>query len=300
MKTLLLGNGLNMLDGAPSWRKLMDDLCQEDNVHLDSNIPSPLQFEMLNARRGWDPVYRYKDNIRLLKESIAKRVAKSYRIDSFVYEAVRSGGYSNILTTNYDMSLENCFGFSQFKKNRNLYKYGKIYMFDPTAELADRCKLFHIHGLAEYPNTICIGYEHYAGYIQQMRSKLVNPSNEEDARPATVDIIKSSKSTRDYWPDLFFVSDIDIVGLGLSFDEIDLWWLLSLRAALYAGQEDIKDKMNSICYYLPKPKQESADDSTTSLKSALKGVDVSFKCVEGKSYKECYRKIFNMLANKRS
>lgn len=173
-------------------------------------------------------------------------------------------------------------------------------MFDPTAKLADGCKLFHIHGLAEYLKTICIGYEHYAGYIQQTRSKLVNPSNKENAHPAIVDIIKSSKSTRVYWPDLFFVSDIDIVGLGLSFDEIDLWWLLSLRAALFAGQEDIKNKMNSICYYLPKLKQESADDSTASLKSALKGVNVSFKCVEGKSYEECYRKIFNKLANKQS
>lgn len=286
-----------MLSGAPSWQKLMHDLCKDSNVHLDSNIPSPLQFEMLNAKRGWDPIYRYKDNIRLLKESIADRVAHNYRIDSYVSDAISRGGYSNVLTTNYDMSLENCFGFSQSRKDKTSYSKDKKYLFEPTAELGDNCRLFHIHGLAEYPNTICIGYEHYAGYIQQMRSKLVNPSNKDDARPAIVDIIRSSKSNRQYWPDLFFISDIDIVGLGLGFDEIDLWWLLSLRAAVFAGQDDIKERMNSIRYYLPKPKQGLADNSMTSLKSALNGVGVSFKCVDGESYQECYQEIFKNLAN---
>lgn len=297
MKTILIGNGLNMLSGAPSWQKLMHDLCKDSNVHLDSNIPSPLQFEMLNAKRGWDPIYRYKDNIRLLKESIADRVAHNYWIDSYVSDAISHGGYSNVLTTNYDMSLENCFGFNQSREDKTSYSKDKKYLFEPTAELADNCRLFHIHGLAEYPNTICIGYEHYAGYIQQMRSKLVNPSNKDDARPAIVDIIRSSKSDRQYWPDLFFISDIDIVGLGLSFDEIDLWWLLSLRAAVFAGQDDIKERMNSIRYYLPKPKQGLADNSITSLKSALNGVGVSFNCVGGDSYQECYQEIFKNLAN---
>ena len=57
------------------------------------------------------------------------------------------------------------------------------------------------------------------------------------------------KAPEELWPTLFFTSDIAIMGLGLSFSEIDLWWLLAYRASFFLRDSPCEVKKNSIIYF---------------------------------------------------
>lgn len=57
------------------------------------------------------------------------------------------------------------------------------------------------------------------------------------------------------WVDLFFISDIHIIGLNLGYEETDLWWVLNKRRRI--KQEDPKLINNDIFYY---PVEKIRDD----------------------------------------
>ena len=63
----------------------------------------------------------------------------------------------------------------------------------------------------------------------------------EDRPPITSNNILS-------WIDLFFMSNLYIIGLGLNYEEIDLWWILTIRKRLIQkiGRNHIN---NNIIYY---------------------------------------------------
>lgn len=63
------------------------------------------------------------------------------------------------------------------------------------------------------------------------------------------------------WAELFFNSNIYIVGLGLSSDELDIWWLLMRRAQLLADR-DMSGKIANRIIYFPLITEEGRRDFT--------------------------------------
>ena len=51
------------------------------------------------------------------------------------------------------------------------------------------------------------------------------------------------------WIDLFFVAPIYMIGIGLSFDEIDIWWILNKRKRLFNQGQLLLLPKNDIYYY---------------------------------------------------
>ncbi len=49
------------------------------------------------------------------------------------------------------------------------------------------------------------------------------------------------------WVDLFFVSDIHIIGLNLGYEETDLWWVLNKRRRIKQAESNLI--RNRIFYY---------------------------------------------------
>ena len=96
------------------------------------------------------------------------------------------------------------------------------------------------------------------------------------------------------WVDKFFTDDISIIGLGLNFQEIDLWWILDFRAReKYTGNKEINNK---ITYYCP----ISEDPSRIPVLKALGVVvkEIPFEQQDDQSetkYADLYKKIFNEL-----
>lgn len=136
------------------------------------------------------------------------------------------------MTTNYDQVLETC-----LPPAHNCRIDDQKYLLHRTGEVYGR-PLYHIHGIAgrRRNNTICIGYEHYMGYVQKLRSRLIEDLGRHEVARHVAYLMLGLDRASDTWEDLFFSSDIAIVGLGLGYEEADLWELITLRAAvLYTG-----------------------------------------------------------------
>jgi len=55
------------------------------------------------------------------------------------------------------------------------------------------------------------------------------------------------------WVDFFFMHDVHIIGLGLDFVEIHLWWLLTYRARANISGKSCTQ--NRVIYYCPRERQ---------------------------------------------
>ena len=95
------------------------------------------------------------------------------------------------------------------------------------------------------------------------------------------DRLKESINEPLSWIDLLFTSDIHIIGLGLSFEETDLWWVLNKRARMKWAGDNI---INRIFYY---PTQNLSND----IRQMLQQFDVEI--VEPKRYGLPYMDVYN-------
>jgi hypothetical protein len=117
---------------------------------------------------------------------------------------------------------------------------------------------WHIHGSELTPQSITLGYEHYGGYLQQMRNYVVTGTKGNYIKKRFDPIalrIKENNINYESWIDYFFTHDIEIFGLNFDFVEIHLWWLLTYRARLKVTMQ--VEINNKIRYFYPK-KYETA------------------------------------------
>lgn len=229
---LLIGNGLNRYykDSIP-WDKLLERIAQEYNVQFNKNNPFPLEFEsianqILNSdKRNADEVYSE------IKSSIASMVSSQEPNRGSLQELFAATiPVYHILTTNYDYMLENAYmAYAKTKPsecNKSEKKYS-LYRFEKCGDKT----FYHIHGEAAKEKSLCLGYEHYAAYLVEMRKHL-------KTLPAMSDrVLRKSMPDKHSWVDLFFTHDIYILALTLDTNEIDLWWLLTYRAFLYYSND---------------------------------------------------------------
>jgi hypothetical protein len=99
--------------------------------------------------------------------------------------------------------------------------------------------------------SICLGYEHYIGVVEKLRNELHSKQNNEIHKMKIKQILYGESPQLNTWGEQFYTSDIDIIGLDLSNDEIDLWWLITHRAYLfYSNYCGLKDKIkNTITFH---------------------------------------------------
>jgi len=143
---------------------------------------------------------------------------------------------NDILTTNYDYTFERAYK-NEFDRPSKTSGEETKYSLYRKITLDSKC-FYHIHGEAKYHTTLCLGYEHYVGYLAKMREYLrAEPrvSKRFDGNVVALRTIDDGREEQEKfsWLNLFFTHDVYIVGLGLAPCEIDLWWLLTYRAYLY-------------------------------------------------------------------
>jgi hypothetical protein len=93
------------------------------------------------------------------------------------------------------------------------------------------------------------------------------------------------------WIDLFFITDIHIIGLTLDFVETDLWWLLTYRARQQKYKKDFP-VTNRIYYYIPK---HYVDESRKFKLNLLKASGISVVPVDVKHGVDYYAGILAKL-----
>lgn len=244
--TLLVGNGLNRcLKSSISWGDLLKDIAAEYGVNYNGEIPMPLEFESIvnqYLKKQLNP----SDEVYLeIKEKIAKKMNYAKLPVGAIHRGLLSLPIESIMTTNYDNLLEYVYNPEYSYKGKKTYKY----LFDAVS-IQKGISFFHIHGHADSPKTICLGYEHYMGVVEKMRSE-INSKNGRNGNMKIIDALLGNSKLRYTWDEKFYTDNISIIGLGLSESEVDLWWLLAHRAYLYYSNIcGIKKALrNRIVYY---------------------------------------------------
>lgn len=246
---LMLGNGINNIDNEYTWGSLIKDLISfigaTGQISVE-NKPFPLLYEQIVV----EAVRKRGLTEARIKEYIATEVQK-LSVNT-IHESVVSLNLGNILTTNYDYTVERALKITPARLVNvgliresvySLFRYSRI----------GNTNMWHLHGEANSPSTIALGYEHYSGYLQRMRDYVVTGTGnnyETEFKPLVKSLQSPNPKTRS-WVDFFFTSDIHIIGLALDFVEMHLWWLLTYRARLLSKTNNNLSVRNRIYYYYP-------------------------------------------------
>ncbi len=240
--TLLFGNGLNQLtNSGPSW----DDLLER----LKGN--KTFQHDKLTNTLIYERIFLEKEKPSLEKEIIIKNdVASMMKMvpKSTYYDKIINLEFENYITTNYDYAFKKTLDQEPLNENTE-----KVYSIRRNLDF-NNLKVWHIHGEINNPKSIQLGLDHYAGYISKIDSYIKGnyeyQNNGENIKiESIVKKIQNNKYDNVSWIELFFNTNIHILGLGLDYSEIDLWWILNKRARLMIDNSNIQ---NRIIFYTNK------------------------------------------------
>ncbi|MBF4696096.1 SIR2 family protein [Fusibacter ferrireducens] len=289
--TVLIGNGLNRCEKSnKSWDDLLISLSSEYGIRINDEIKQNLYtffYERVVLSSN------HNDELRAKEEDIKKKIAieMGKMVSSDLYVKLHELEIDNYITTNYDYCIENTLKLKKFEKknsdvSENIYSIRRNIEFENNS--GEQRKIWHVHGEIDYPRTIMLGLDHYCGSIGKMDSYVKGnysfKNNGDDKK--TEHILKKLKKEAKYdnfsWIELFFNSNVHIVGFGLDYSETDIWWILNRRARII---KELKMKSENIIYYYGK-----VDETKANL---LKDFEVEYIEVElnGKAYYEQNLKI---------
>lgn len=227
--SVLIGNGINLIGNQDaSWERVLRALVPESTLShsaLEYMQHKPLTLvyeEILLTQRS--------NNKRIDEAAMKKKIAElvdALQFNDF-HRRVMESRIRNVITTNYDYSFEKSTGLPYPRK---LSKRENKYSVFRRRAVGNKF-VWHIHGEVEVPNTITLGYDQYSGYLQKLRTYATASREAESGSPfvAGVNEFDASDAANYSWLDLFLRDDIHIVGLGLGYAEIDLWWALTYKA----------------------------------------------------------------------
>lgn len=241
--SLLLGNGINNVDGDNSWDQLIykiGEFCKIDfKIDTDRKKHFPLLYEEIFLCTA----KKYGMTELKLKKFIGTQVSAIKGND--LHEKFRSLKTADFLTTNYEFSIAG----QPPATNNGIVQETRYSIF--RHYLVGNKKVWHIHGDCMYPQTINLGFEHYGGQLQMIRNYVV--SGTDYRKETNFPLVRRLDNTNfrvESWIDLFFKTDLHIIGLTLDYVETDLWWLLTYRARLMIERRHRIN--NRIVYYIPK------------------------------------------------
>jgi len=247
-KTLLIGNDINQVSNNYDWEELIINLLEftgtSNSISYDENKPFPLLYEEIFV----EAMNSNRIDESRIKNFISSDVSKLFPNE--IHERIVNSNIDNILTTNYDFTLEQCLTSStDFLKNdgiinENLYSIFRHYQLG-------KKRFWHIHGDANYSRSITLGYEHYSGYLQQMRNYIATGTGNSYKKKFRPLVKRLDKMQNEFnsWLDFIFTHDVHIFGLKMDFIEIHLWWLLTYRKRVMINKKISTE--NKIFYYYP-------------------------------------------------
>ncbi|WP_447825878.1 SIR2 family protein [Aeromonas salmonicida] len=199
-----------------------------------------------------------------------------------IFEALKLLDVEHYLTTNYDYAFEKALRTPpEHLSTEDIYSLRRKRKYSTQEGVK---YLWNIHGEIDHPKSIMLGLDHYCGSVSKIESYVKGTykhtiDGEVHNVSSMVMKLKSSNFCLTSWVDLFFSSNVHIIGLSLDYSETDLWWLLNKRARLSADGL-VKNK---IYFYTQKFEQQKAD--------LLKSFNVTVVNINliGNNYKEMYR-----------
>lgn len=266
MHSLLLGNGINRVALQKEWLLILRELAHEygaDDLtqHLEGK-PLSMFIEEVSARCTG----RFRDTENRVKRSFARLLNQ---IDPIEAHRRICDPFRVIMTTNYDFTIEEAhvghLYSPAFLAPESRYSLFRRYQ-------AGSKDVWHVHGDSSRPSSMVLGYDQYAGNLQKIRNYVMTGIQVSSLpyrlkSPVKNGILDFHVSRPVYsWVDHFLRDHVHIVGLGMDFTEIDLWWLL-----VHKRRRDHRSGL--VFYYYIALDGQAVDTPVTSLLRSL-GVEV--------------------------
>ena len=323
---IFFGNGLNRVSGGLDWERLLHEI---SHGQILKNIPLPFQYEdiCLSDDAGY---FDKGPSCSIGEDELKKKIVD--KLDNLpsndVYEALAKMPVSHYITTNYDKTFEKTLsdmGYKLIDSDSSESRYS-IHRYSILEKDNDTKYIWYIHGNIDNHNSIIMGYDQYCGGLSKMDDwvkgsyKITKETKNKKKIKEPIKTIHSRFHNTPHdndimsWIDLFFTSNIHIIGYSMPFDEIDLWWLLDKRKRLI--WEKRMPKHGSITFYdavvksadkekddKDKYKEEENEEKRKAKESLLKILDVDVKYNEEilnnvEEYPKYYKRILAYIQNK--
>ncbi len=306
MNTILYGNGFNRLNDVDSWENLVHVI---DDSNDNYRVPNTLQYEgkVLSVPFETKAMLRTSDGkilttsdhkiltVRERSETIIKKEIanqmKAYKSND-LFDKLLQLNIDHYITTNYDYVADD--SLLRMNYTENLLERDKseslfsIHRKKSYVKDDDKKYLWKIHGELSNIGSIMLGYYHYCSYIGQIKKYLMGEyefakRKEMGIIPQIEDRLPITPNNILSWIDLFFMSNLYIIGLGLNYEEMDLWWILTIRKRLVQklGKNIIN---NNIVYY---------GELELGRKSMFEHLDVEVVSSKKRTYENKYQEYIN-------
>lgn len=280
---ILFGNGLNRLNKKNvSWSDLLNSVMKNDGEgkgghvlpKIPAELPNTLQYEYILFN---STVKDVADRQFSLKRSIAQKVDEIH--SDPIYDELANLPFDAYLTTNYDHAFDVALqknGFSKTAGNHQETLYN-IRRYRELTNGKDIKRIYPIHGDMSYPKSIVIDYNHYCGTLGKISDYLKGHYEWKDKPlPKMEERVMEEKPEIFSWIDHFFFSNVHILGLGLDFSEIDLWWLLDRRKRLMLESDSVQNHI----YYHDVVKQDVRGIDDELLKEPYLAIKAKYELLE--------------------
>ena len=233
---LLLGNGINRfgdMDDETSWEKLLLNLSKKARCNL-KRIPQGYPYtEIFDILFSQTKVHNEQELKNIFIESLRKWKPKNSH-KNIILKCEASN--CNVITTNFDKTLEYANNYE--KKHRVLDKGfthhypWQVYYTSKQSNAA--IKIWHVHGVIDYPTSVKLSVNDYAGNMGQFHKYEVFEEGD-------------TKYKKDYtWLNEFMEKKLVILGLSLAEQEFFIRSLL-IKKKKYS---DLKSKKKPYGYYI--------------------------------------------------
>lgn len=238
-----------------SWNGLLDELKEKAQYPTEAKnylIPMPLKAAMLTNNTL---ATKMRNVVKPHKEQ--NPVINGYEWSSFIRVTPEmkdhlilliKDRFDYILTTNYSYEIEAAImdredlSQSQISNIMHFHEvdHAQTKFLVNTYNEASGVPIWHIHGEARKPDSMIIGNYYYGKLLRRCVERLDGSIQDEDEsnrstkRSRTNTFIASTKQNKPIkigsWIDAFVLGDVYMLGFGLDFSEIDIWWLLEYKA----------------------------------------------------------------------
>lgn len=282
--TILYGNGINLLStNSVSWKNLLHKLMGENKFKNDK-LPNTMIYERIFMSEHKANRSEIFDELTI-KNNIASTLAEQEAND--VFKLLSNMDFENYLTTNYDYAIEKSFETTPEKmSSEEIYSLRRKRKYETINGIK---YLWNIHGEIENPKSIMLGLDHYCGSVSKIDSYVKGTYKHFiDGKLVPIDSMKKKLKNNSFchtsWVDLFFSSDVHIIGLSLDYSETDLWWILNKRARF--STENLVT--NNITFYV-----DCIEDQKKELLEAFNINIVTTKNIN--NYEDMYRRAISKM-----
>ena len=289
--TVFYGNGINLLSkNGKTWDSILREISVGQILPPIKNNTLKYEYIVLPKDKYTDvnygtftingvPAPRIMIDTEEDIKSRLKEVMSHFEAPAF-YDKLAEMEADNYITTNYDTFLNNPLMKRGYKRKNTECSIRNIEAHFTFVNGEKKIRLWNMHGSFDIEERIMLGLYEYCESVTTLRSMF---------EPSKGQLI--AEIGQNSWPYVMLHSNVYILGFGLGYEEIDLWYFLTIRKRLIREK---KIERNRIIYY-------SIDDNSIDIGKAklLEALDVEVEPVpfdwSERAYEKAYDKIYKRI-----